>query len=612
MEHECVTFASRWQALRGMAYGLRQTTILGSLRVVISAPPNFSVLDQVMSKLLDEATPDHLLALHSATSLVQRILHIQATIQRQQKIPVFSTGHAHVVAKGGSPPKRIHHYSIALPYFHPQATLSTLRWIRLSLNQLVAPNSFSDQTLLEIHSSYEGLLSDLRKFSVRGTNIQHFLSAAFDLGIPSSRLTPDIFTFGEGSHCRWLKSTMTDQTAAIAVQLSGSKMASAHVLRQHGLPTPRHQKVANTEQALLVAEKLGYPVVVKPDDQEQGRGVAAGLRKPESIRKAVEAALSFSKNILVESFHEGQDYRLTTFQGKVVKILHRRAGGVVGNGKGSILELLEQEKQTPDSRRIFRQTGKVRLTLDDEALELICEQNLTPQAVPISGHFVPLRRKCNISAGGVFSLIQLQDCHPDNYQLAIRAADALRLDPCGVDLIIPDISRSWLETGAVIIEMNAMPQLGFSQGPETYPQMLREMIKANGSIPKHLLICLPNVELPSPSTLTELPAVASFEGLSMPQGVWIKGKRTTLALGNGFKASQILLRDKSIHSAFCVMSSNEIIEQGLPAEHFDRITCLHATDPSKENVQLLDEIRSRVSANTNQLDVLQDITRLES
>jgi cyanophycin synthetase len=562
-----------------------------------------------MATLLEDIPLTDLPTSRDPCSLLERILHLQAAIQRQQKIPVFSPGR--VIAKGNAGSSGIVDYAVALPCSVPQATIGTLRWIGQTINRLAPTGSLHPALLQLAQRGFEELLVDLRKFSVKGTNTYHFLQAAFDLGIPSSRLATDVFSFGEGVRCRWLQSTLTDQTAAISVQLARSKIASAHVLRQYGLPTPRHEKVGNLEEALRAAEKLGYPVVVKPDDQEQGRGVAAGLLNAESVGNAFQAARDFSKNILIERFEPGQDYRLTTFRGKVVKILHRRAGGVVGNGQDSILELLKQEQDSPTSRRILRQTGKMRLTLDEEALGLISEQALTPEAIPEPGRFVRLRRKSNISAGGVFSLIPLQDCHPDNHMLAVRAADALRLDPCGVDLIIPDITRSWLETGAAIIEVNASPQLGFSLGPEIYAQMLQEMIEGNGRIPKHLLICFPGVELPEPPALMQIPAIATYEGLSIAQGVWIKGQRKTDSIGSGFLSAQILLRDRSLTSAFCIVSSSEIIEQGLPAEHFDRISCLLPTNSSRQDQQYLNEVRSRVSANTPQIEFLDDITRLK-
>lgn len=610
MEHQCISFASRWRALPGMVYGSRQPTLCCSVRISTTVRPKYPYLDEMLASLLEDIPLTGLPSAQTPDSLLERVLHLQAVIQQQQKIPVFAPGR--IISSSPQGSTGILEYAVALPCAAPPATIRTLRWIQQTINRLAPTGSLPSPLRQAIQDELQELLVDLRRFSVKGTNSYHFLHAAFALGIPASRLATDVFTFGEGARSHWLKSTLTDQTSAIAAQLARSKMTAAEVLRQYGLPTPAHEMVGNVEDALRAAEQIGYPVVVKPDDQEQGRGVAAGLRDAESVSKAFLAALEFSRKILIERFQTGQDYRLTTFRGKVVKILHRRAGGVVGNGQDSIRELLKREQESPTARRILRQTGRFLLTLDEEALGMICEQGLTPEAVPAKDHFVPLRRKSNISAGGVFSLVPPEDCHPDNHALALRAADAVRLDPCGVDLIIPDIGRSWLETGAAIIEVNAMPQLGYSLGPEVYPQILQEMIEGDGRIPKRLLIHFAEYEPPPPGDLLQLPAIAAHQGLSCAQGIWIKGQRMSTNIGNGFLSAQMLLRDRSLTSAFCIMSSSEIVEHGLPADHFDRISCLVPGEPSGKIRQDLQEVRLRTASSTPQFELIEDITSLES
>ena len=47
--------------------------------------------------------------------------------------------------------------------------------------------------------------------------------------------------------------------------------------------------------------------------------------------------------------------------------------------------------------------------------------------------------------------------HPDNREMAIRAAATVGLDVCGVDFLTPDISRSFKDIGGGICELNAAP-----------------------------------------------------------------------------------------------------------------------------------------------------------
>jgi hypothetical protein len=70
--------------------------------------------------------------------------------------------------------------------------------------------------------------------------------------------------------------------------------------------------------------------------------------------------------------------------------------------------------------------------------------------------------------------------HPDNLELALKATAALRLDVAGVDLLLPDIARSYQETGGVICEVNAKPQ--FSSGL-AHRDILQQLLPHQGRIP---------------------------------------------------------------------------------------------------------------------------------
>lgn len=54
--------------------------------------------------------------------------------------------------------------------------------------------------------------------------------------------------------------------------------------------------------------------------------------------------------------------------------------------------------------------------------------------------------------------------HPDNRAMAVAAVAAFDLDIAGIDLRMPDISRSWREVGAGICEVNPQPNLAVHYG----------------------------------------------------------------------------------------------------------------------------------------------------
>ncbi|MGE0667281.1 MAG: acetate--CoA ligase family protein [Sphingomonadales bacterium] len=566
-----IYWRARWAVMRGFASGVAQPAMLGEISVAVPGDVDFAAIDALMGPLFEEPLPPPPDRAGVPERMLHRVLHWHAAAQRQQKIPLFAS--PRTVLLPGDPPEGGRRFFAVLPYHEPAATMDALAWVANTLSARFGGPGPSPGAA-QVGESFGRFMDGLKKYAMGGTNMFHMLRAAHDLDIPARPVLPGTYGIGCGVRSRLIRSTMTDRTSAMGARIARDKRDTALVLRQHGLPTPQHALVGSEDEALALAGRLGYPVVVKPADQDQGVGVAAGLRDAASVSAAYLEAARHSKNILVEKHHDGEDYRLTVFHDRVVKILRRRAGGVVGDGVHTIGELLAIEQETPRFRRRLRQTGKPLIEIDDEALSLLAERGLTPRSVPPQGERVPLRRKSNISTGGVQSLVRVEDAHPDNIDLAVRATRAVHLDLCGVDLITPDIARSWLDTGAVILELNFQPQIGVEHAPEVYRLIVGELAGGNGRIPVHLVICATEDDCPSLRDAIDIARRSRCNGLSMPGGVWVGGKRRTDRVRNSYEAARIVLADLEVEGAVCVVLAEDVASFGAPIDRCDSATAL--------------------------------------
>ncbi len=105
-----------------------------------------------------------------------------------------------------------------------------------------------------------------------------------------------------------------------------------------GLPGATNVSVSSQEEAVTV--KIGFPVVVKPNDLDRGEGVHAWLTSPEQVALAHQAASKLSKNIIVERYFEGVGHRLHVNAGSVASVYELVPAGVEGDGKRTIRELV--------------------------------------------------------------------------------------------------------------------------------------------------------------------------------------------------------------------------------------------------------------------------------
>lgn len=567
-------FEPQWRILHGTGYGMGQPVMLGRLRLYLrpGRAVDLAALDRAMLQLVPEPMPDEPAAPSTEIALAMRALHWAAAAQRHVNIPVFMSGHVWQAANDGG----LAQLHVAVPYAAPQSTGDALAWASQAISSFLACGELSPDGVQRALQNFEQLLASLQPFKLQGVNNFRFLKAAQALDIPWRPVVPEVYCLGSGRRSRWLESSYTDTTSVIGTRIARDKVKTAVVLRQAGLPAPRHALAASAEQAVQLARQLGYPVVVKPADRDQGLGVAADLRDDRSVAAAFHAASRHSANILVEKHFDGQDYRFTVFNGRVIKTVSRLPGGVTGDGVLSVASLIDVAKQDAQLARRARARGRDLLELDQEALGLLSQIGMSPQSVPAAGQHVRLRRRSNVSAGGTPFLVT-QPIHPDNLRLAERCAAALQLDLAGVDLIMQDISRSWLESGALICEVNGQPQIGTLTTPGIYADILREMLPGESRIPVALVVGAPGkVEQQLMQRGRDKNIVV---GCASTEGVWLGPERLTGVQASAFLAAQILMANRAADAAIVVMTPGQIVLSGLP---FDRIDVLVLAGPGQK------------------------------
>ncbi len=551
-------FSSQWRPLPGVAHGTRQPTMLGYWD---GYPGHWdrTALDQAIAAWIPQSVPapPEGTDTDDAKSLLRRLLFWTGAVQRQHKVPVFDAAYFwhDPDARHG------HRVQIAMPYASREASLIALRWVEHLVRQALHGQSVPT-------AEADAFAQALLPYQLRGYNSIRFLQAAHDLDLPWRVVVPGVFALGYGIHARWLESSYTDRTPVLGTRLARNKFRTAQLLRQLGLPAPIHARASSAQHAVALARQIGYPVVVKPADRDQGQGVSADLRDDAAVLAAFAHAAACSDYILVEKHADGKDYRLTIQDGKLIKTIVRRPAGVLGDGRQTIAALVECQRHDQEQVRLGQAWGHAPLVIDAEALAMLAQHGLRADSVPAQGQFTPLRRRANVSAGGTPMLVH-GTVHPDNRRLAERAAQALQLDLAGVDLIMPDIADSWLQTGALICEVNGQPQLGASTTPGIYRQVLRNLLPPASRIPVVLVVDVSDTV--ARQLHTDVADRMPPWGLACADGVWEGQHQVAAAQSQGFAAARILVNSRSIAAAIVAMTPAQILHSGLP---FDRIHVL--------------------------------------
>ena len=309
-------------------------------------------------------------------------------------------------------------------------------------------------------------LSELNQEMRLGPSTRAIVDAAVRRGIPSRRLSEgNLVQFGYGACQRRIQAGETDRTSAIAESIAQDKELTRSLLRSVGVPTPEGRDVADADDAWEAAQEIGGPVVVKPRYGNQGRGVAANLTTEEQVRAAYAAARQEGSSIVVEEFIPGDDHRLLVIGDKLAAAARREPAHVIGDGMRTVAELVAQVNADP-RRGSDHATSLSRIRIDDIALGVLSEQQLTSDSIPAAGQKVLIRRNANLSTGGTAADVT-DLVHPEVAARAIDAAKAVGLDIAGIDVLAVDISRPLEEQNGAIVEVNAGPGLRMHVQPSS-------------------------------------------------------------------------------------------------------------------------------------------------
>ncbi len=142
--------------------------------------------------------------------------------------------------------------------------------------------------------------------------------------------------FGHGKYQKRIQATVTSETRHIAVEIASDKEETNRILGDLGLPVPQQRMVRSAEEAVRAANRLGFPVVVKPLDANHGRGVSIDLKTDDEIRVAFDKAREHARTIVIESFLAGYDHRMLVVGGNLIAVAKRVPGHVVGDGEKTI------------------------------------------------------------------------------------------------------------------------------------------------------------------------------------------------------------------------------------------------------------------------------------
>jgi D-alanine-D-alanine ligase-like ATP-grasp enzyme len=222
--------------------------------------------------------------------------------------------------------------------------------------------------------------------------------------------------------------------SATAQLLAGDKGAVSDLCQHLNIPHVEHRiflhpkisgyvsRAGNWPAMLAYADKIGYPLVVKPNVGTGGEDVTR-VDNAAELEQTVLQLFDVHRAICMSPYLEfEQEYRAVMLDGACELLYAKRRPHVVGNGKSSVLELIER----------LHVSGLLTQEMAGQAIE---QHSGELKQVPDKGQEVIIGWKHNLGEGSAPQLVEEGPLREQLISLAQDAQRAVNIRFASVDIV---------------------------------------------------------------------------------------------------------------------------------------------------------------------------------
>lgn len=460
-------------------------------------------------------------------------------------------------------------YNVIYRYRDEEAGIEAGKYAVEIVNRL-----FKNQEI-EIPPIIERLI-EIRESNLLGPSTQSIVSEAKKRGIPVIRLNNESYVqLGFGTRQRRIQATIIDSTSALGVEIADDKKRTKELLARMGIPVPEGYSVDTWPGALAAAERIGYPVAVKPISGNHGRGITTNISTPADLETSFLYAKKFSEMLVVEKFLPGADYRILVINGKFTAAARRDPAFIVGDGTSTIRQLIDVINLDP-KRGFGHEKTLTRIKVDYMTERLLSQKHLTLQSIIPKDEKLYLKTTANLSAGGI-AIDVTDEVHPMTKTMSERISQIIGLNVIGIDLVTTDHRIPLANSNGGVIEVNAAPGFRMHVNPsEGTPR------NAAGAVVDMLFPPGSKYDIPiaavtgtngKTTTVRLISHILGLNGKSVgmtsTDGIIIGNNSIIEGDYSGPEGAKIVLMDASVDHAVLEVARGGIIRRGLGFEETD-------------------------------------------
>ncbi len=419
-------------------------------------------------------------------------------------------------------------------------------------------------------------MREIREAERLGPSTGSIVQEAANRGIPWIRLNKySLCQLGYGANQKRIQATVTSETSSIGVELACDKEDTKYLLEQAEVEVPKGDIIKRERSLKEACQYVGFPLVIKPIDGNHGRGITVDINSYEEALEAFHAAKEVSNSVIVEKYITGEDYRLLVINNVMVAAAKRTPAHVIGDGKSSIQELIDQVNEDP-RRGYGHEKVLTQITVNDLTKSIIKSKGYQLDTVIDKDEVLILKDTANLSTGGTAEDIT-DIVHPANVSMVERISKIIDLDICGVDIMTTDITKPLSETGGAVLEVNAGPgfrmHLAPTSGlPRNVAAPVIDKLFPQGNTGRIPIVAVSGTNGKTTTTrlIAHMAKMRGFRvGYTTSDGVYIQNRLLMTGDCTGPASSEFVLKDPTVNFAVLECARGGLLRAGLGFKNCD-------------------------------------------
>ncbi|MBT8266527.1 MAG: cyanophycin synthetase [Bacteroidia bacterium] len=416
-------------------------------------------------------------------------------------------------------------------------------------------------------------MREIRESERLGPSTGSIVEEAESRGIPWIRLNKySLCQLGYGANQKRIQATVTSETSSIGVEIACDKEDTKYLLEQAEVEVPKGDIIRRERSLEEACRYVGFPLVIKPVDGNHGRGITVDIQNYEEALEAFHHAKNSSRSgaIIVEKYIQGEDYRLLVINHVLVAAALRSPAHVVGNGKSTVQELIDEVNDDP-RRGYGHENVLTQITVNELTQTIIEAAGYTVDSVIPDGERLILKDTANLSTGGTAEDVT-DIVHPANVSMVERISKIIDLDICGIDIMTTDISKPLSETGGAVLEVNAGPGFRMHLAPTSgLPRnvaapVIDKLFPKKGDTGRIPIVAISGTN--GKTTTTRLIAhIAKMKGYRVgyttSDGVYIQNRLLMSGDCTGPASTEFVLKDPTVNFAVLECARGGLLRAGL-------------------------------------------------